>query len=527
MSHKAALRDPTVDLDISGKFLGDDDLKKISQELVKAINYRSPDRVLILEEVSLKGNNFGPKGVAAFASVIRAASSEIRSLDLSDNAIEIKNSQDAIAWETFLRSFGQCTALHRLDFSGNKLGQKGFELLLKVYAFEDGLIECGETSKAELGGLRSIPYICLSDTGLDDVCAMYLSYILEWHGFVEQLLPVLPQPKPGSQTHQLEAYDRIEGCNGIIWKPNLALHDLGTKVLEVAEALRKSRDNLEDEDSIDSQLSQSVGEAVLSNLQKSFPEARSRGDSLLSVDDSFHLGSSDVTCELMRARSRIILDALKIEGLYQNDLWMSAFKVLHYTRAILFGFSLGTVPPTKAGRRPTRNIENRERSRAFPPLPLKPTFLGAPKAKYRINETELPPRTVLSTGNPNNFNPSKIFLDRDGADDIVCKPFHVPYRPKTQRIRDMVQYLTPETMKQYSRQYRSDLPCGLSKETWVKIITYASGGEGILSDNQKATAIGWAACRESVVELRGVIGKHVSQQIYKALEGLDCLTYDI
>ena len=507
--------------------MGDDDLEKISQELVKAIDSRSPDRVFILEEVSLKGNNFGPKGVAAFASVIRASSSEIRSLDLSDNIIEITNSQDALAWETFLRSFGQCTALHRLDLSGNKLGRKGFELLLKVYAFEDGLVEYGETNKAQLGGLRSIPYICLSGTGPDDICAMYLSYIIESHGFIEQLLPILPQPKPGSQTHHLEAYDEIEGCNGIMWKPNPALHDLGTKVLEAAEALRKSRDNLQDGDPIDAQLFESMNEVVLSDLQKLSPEARTRGDSLLSLDDSFHLGSSDVTCELMRARSRIMLDALKIGGQCQNDLWMGAFKILHYTRAILFGFSLGAVPPTKAGRRPARNIENKERSRAFPPLPPKSAFLGASKSRHRAGETGLPSRSVLSRGNPNIFNPSKILLDRDGVDNIVCKPFHVSGRSKTQRTRDIVQYLTPETMEQYSWPYHSDLPCGLSKEAWIKIIMYASDSEGILSESQKATAIGWAASKESIIELRCVIGKHVSQQMYKALEGLGCLTYDI
>ena len=56
---------------------------------------------------------------------------------------------------------------------------------------------------------------------------------------------------------------------------------------------------------------------------------------------------------------------------------------------------------------------------------------------------------------------------------------------------------------------------------------YASDSEGVLSDNQKAAALRWAASRDSIVELRGVVGKHTSQQVYKVLEGLGCLTYDI
>ena len=137
LNHKAALRDPGIDLDVSGKALADEGLKEVAEALIKSITYEDDNgKVVKLEEVSMKGNNITAKSLRLLGRVVASAAYDLRDLDLSNNSISIKTQEDAAAWEDFLLSFTKSCALRRIDLSGNALGSKAFELLAKVYGQE-------------------------------------------------------------------------------------------------------------------------------------------------------------------------------------------------------------------------------------------------------------------------------------------------------------------------------------------------------------------------------------------------------
>ena len=136
-NHKAALRDPSIDLDVSGKALTDEGLKEVAEALIKSIMYEDgKGKVVKLEEACMKGNNITAKSLRRLGRVVASAAYDLRDLDLSNNSIIINTQEDAAAWEDFLLSFTKNCVLRRVDFSGNTLGPKAFELLAKVFGQE-------------------------------------------------------------------------------------------------------------------------------------------------------------------------------------------------------------------------------------------------------------------------------------------------------------------------------------------------------------------------------------------------------
>lgn len=139
-SYKTALRDPCVDLDVSGKLLTDDGFVEVTEALVKSIQYRDEHgQVVKLEELCLKGNELTASSLKPLAKVVALAADDLRDLDLSENRISITTSDDAAAWEDFLEALANCCVLRRIDFSGNNLGSKAFEVLARVYGKEKSL----------------------------------------------------------------------------------------------------------------------------------------------------------------------------------------------------------------------------------------------------------------------------------------------------------------------------------------------------------------------------------------------------
>lgn len=475
----------------------------------------------------LKNNKFSAIGIVSFAPVIEASSSELRSLDLSDNSIEIRTDEDALAWERFLRAFAQCSTLRKLDLSGNQLGQKGFEILSKVWATEDGIIICEQTGEAKLCGLQSVPYISLANTGLNNVGATYMSCILENHRYVDELLPLVPQPRPGAQLHQLEALDGIEGCNGLIWKPNNEIHSLGLRVLELAEAVRQSRRDLQDQDAISDALVPAIEELELVEPPQLPIERRPREDSIVSLEESFHVTSANITGDLIRARSKIWLDMLKNSGLGQNSLWISAFKMLRYTRIILFRSDLPQLPSSSTMTRTTARSSQSTHplSQAWPALPPKSLARRTFHRNQQVATSRPQARAALSMGNPNMSISLKHPFNKDSKRIRDALPRRRVDRSGANDDKGFVELLSKETKEQYNATHKSDLPLGFSEHIWTHIIAYAADADGVLSENQQSSAVRWGASWESVAELQSLRGKHSSQQVYKALEGMGCLMY--
>jgi Leucine-rich repeat (LRR) protein len=147
---KAAARDPYLEIDVSGKSLADDGLAEFIDELIACFNYRDddhPEGVVKLSELSLKGNKLTVISFKKLAEVIRRSHGDLKELDISDNEITVETSEQIAIWKEFLGSFRGCYVLKRIDFSGNKLGAKGFELLCQSYMQSD--LDFVESSKDE------------------------------------------------------------------------------------------------------------------------------------------------------------------------------------------------------------------------------------------------------------------------------------------------------------------------------------------------------------------------------------------
>lgn len=127
-----------VELDITGKSLGNDGFAEVAGALVTSIQYSAEHgRVVKLEELCLRDNSLDITSLPALGQVIRHAAKDLRDLDVSSNLISVRTDSEAQMFEDFLKCFGGCCVLRRLDLSGNKLNRKAFEILTKVYGQEE------------------------------------------------------------------------------------------------------------------------------------------------------------------------------------------------------------------------------------------------------------------------------------------------------------------------------------------------------------------------------------------------------
>lgn len=134
---KAALRDPVVELDVTGKDLGSEGFLEVAAALVTSTHYKGEHgKVVRLEELCLRDNGLDASCLRSLGKVVSLAADDLRDLDLSNNLITISTDDEAAAWQTFLTSFSKCHVLRRIDLSGNALGPRAFELLARLYGNE-------------------------------------------------------------------------------------------------------------------------------------------------------------------------------------------------------------------------------------------------------------------------------------------------------------------------------------------------------------------------------------------------------
>lgn len=277
--------------------------------LVETLKTRDGVSANKLEELHLTGNQLTTVSLRALAPVIELARFELTDIDLSDNCISVKTDQEAQDWEIFLQSFYGSRVLRRLDLSRNSLdGPRAFEILDRVYSKQPPVDptqleelggygngqEFGVDSSSDLleltnrardmsitsatdespavqdfmsagtvlkrrEGLRAVPYIILSETGMTDAGALYFSYILQKHYYPQQLMCPM---RPGPQAAQLDEYRHRNNCWGLVYLPNDKLTDTGRRLLEKAEDSRSEFTGIE-EDMAELQYSGSVESFVV------------------------------------------------------------------------------------------------------------------------------------------------------------------------------------------------------------------------------------------------------------------------
>ncbi|KAL8819341.1 MAG: hypothetical protein Q9223_002194 [Gallowayella weberi] len=555
---KSALRDPVVELDVTGKDLGEDGFREVADALTKSLEYHGENgTVVLLEELCLKANKLDATCLPALARIVRLAAHELRDLDLSENLFTITSTQDAHAWEDFLESFAQCYMLRRLDLSGNLLGSKAFEILAKIYSREpviDLMLEAdvegtpphggtpsrrGTIGETEALSRRTRSLSLVSDTdiysdedddertsdqdskvvhviqhGITDAGALHLSYVLACHHTPDRLLKQVPPPRPGHQTQLLDAYDSGTGCQGIIYLPNDHVTGAGHKMLELCESTRQS---LLDHDGPSQSPEYSRGESRRTSSTRkpsvnhpnlSVTASGPRRRSGAKGEHEELTGSEAIYNELDRARSRVQGNTLRDEGVQSNDLWRTVIRMLGICRMLC--------PPHKE----ETQASNPEEEPVSPRQPVQnPEFPALPKAHSKAFVGYLDP----------------------WAPPLVAKSPNLPVTPQAKRQQLKIKTATPSPFPADTTSptaaspkigtsqmipYRSDLPHGLPEHAWTRIMGQCLGADRYMSRNQQRNVLQWAIDRRTVGKEMESLGKPESAQIWKVLEGMGCLAYE-
>lgn len=168
-------------------------------------------------------------------------------------------------------------------------------------------------------GLRSVPYIIVTDISMTTGAAVHLASMVLVHKYSETLLDYLPG---GKVPVLLGTHGQ---CSGLIYLPNDAMGDLGQKLLQSAETLRRFAAAMDpDEDQI------------------------YREDKLREFEGTNHMDLMEqrrqhakLTTEYSRISKRVRLDTLRKEGVEASDIWNAAFKMITYSRTLLMNATLG------------------------------------------------------------------------------------------------------------------------------------------------------------------------------------------
>jgi len=264
-------RDITVlEICLTGKKLTDEGVAEMATGLVDALSrtYTDGTPCLVLEELQLSGNYLTARCLPELAKVIRASASYIKDFDLSSNNISVQTQTEADNWRDFLQSFRYASCMRRLVISKNNLsGPTAMEILAQVYSHHPQVIpdevrSVSKTNGAVPGdkitahiressaessvsttptkpklGLRSIPYIVISDVKLDDLGVLWLSYCLEAHYNPDRLMTPI---KVGPIATLLSSYKETTNCDGIVYKPNNNVRAYGWRTISAAEASRNA-----------------------------------------------------------------------------------------------------------------------------------------------------------------------------------------------------------------------------------------------------------------------------------------------
>ncbi|QVM06837.1 hypothetical protein D8B26_001541 [Coccidioides posadasii str. Silveira] len=549
---RAAARDPTIELDLTGKLLTDDGLKEIIDALVSCIKFQDenyPNGVIKLTELSLKGNALTTTAIARLAKVVELSKSSLVKLDISDNGISIISKTQRSNWRIFLKSFEECYMLKSIDFSGNKLGSAGFdgisEVFLKSELYfivpsparipdENGkLHSVGDKLKsislntngndtlrlpaageancrrgaaepkndelyASTRGLRSVPYLNFAGSGNTTACAFHLWGMSMVHLGAEELLEFLPTGRsmvpPGAVQHG----------SGIVYVPN-EFGPLGRSLLATGEQFVRELSRVDDD--IDSM---TLGEDL----------------------DRDEVVKARHTCkrtqeEMERIKYRAILDVLTTEGVQSVELWNVAFKTMIVARALLLddGDKQGLTKESNVTDKMDKPGHNDD-SRGSPEQALGRCYpqSNSPWTDFAQEFPSLP-----TSPRKRNDGPVKNGITSQSTskkDNRGFKAGSGHLRSRACPCAEMLE-MSPQAISRPApgAVFKQVGRFGLPMRLWTRIIVEAMDENEVLNPQQQMRIIRYACDWNSVTQELKIKGGTEAEQIRKILNSMDCLSY--
>jgi hypothetical protein len=559
-----------LDIRAPSKELGDEGCFALIEGLGAALSNSTARVGLALEDLNLTNNNITTAALKRLGSVIRLAGPTLRSLNLSSNHVKVGTAQEAQDWDDFLRSLEGCTRLRKIDLSGNvSLGSKAMEILARLHVASDHIppvtrIDTSETSIATTdvirrtshdsaikvqsfekvplrdqtlrAGLRSVAYIVLNDTGLDDCGALWLSYLIEDHFFPIQLVDDL-------ESTRIDTANPATPTDGIEWSSNeTSLGKDGILVLKKASVLREQL--LKDGDAYDD-ISTDTQDQNAPDAELAISHGRST-----NIQDP---ASEEHESRLLRsARSKIQRGIMVNSGASSVDLWRAALQVVTLSRMFLMGIG---VPAISRGhvhnsRKPIKYVANSEdthmsrsvldenktsRRESHPTLRTKKTrYLPLREAEeiFQSCEGEYLPPSITPTVAALAPNPRSNGRDRapkihgtqeitEAIDQLEVQDSNLflAYQQKRSRALRAGSAIDP-----YRDETRaSHFPPELTKYLIRSVLTL--GENDALTAGQFERAYQWGCNRTSLQKELEWLKDHKSIQIMRLLETIDCMEY--
>lgn len=260
-----------LELSLEGKDLADAGVEAFAATLANVLTPGKTAVVSRLQTLHLQNNGLTIRSLALLAPAIKAASADLEELDLSRNAITITTNDDITSWRTFLCSFEDCRALRRVSLARNDLSNlAALEILSRVYMLqfcrnastfsasagdlslyddeahdlengmnalavrdnnlpEDEPMTDQKTSKTLISGVKGLSgaqIIDLSDASITDAGALFLSWVIERHRWVQGAMYHRPWGPPALGSDHAKIL--TSGIN--------TMTTTGTKMLVHAEA---------------------------------------------------------------------------------------------------------------------------------------------------------------------------------------------------------------------------------------------------------------------------------------------------
>ncbi|KAI9758831.1 MAG: hypothetical protein M4579_002777 [Chaenotheca gracillima] len=392
----------------------------------------------------------------------------------------------------------------RLRKASNKNGPPEVEFR-RMSISESSRVPCIITQ-----GLRSVPYVILSNTAMNDTCALHLSYVLNAHYLPETLLRCVPPAKLGSASNQLDAYNAKSGCKGLVYLPNGEMTAIGVQIFEECEKARIRLEAAENElGARRSKLASKKASEVASLL----PERRriSQHFESGSIGSSPPAAGSSGEGHLERLRNKAQVKTIKDYGVSSVELWGTAFRLLTVARCLLLkdGAMIPRPPPQEpAASEGERQQGNSPRWVKLSLAEIMAEQSGVSRAAAEIEASSFaksPPSSSRSRGGrriSESVGSRGPILLGSGISDA---------------------HFSLKSINPLSR--RLALVGGLPKEIWWRILAEAIDPNGVLHEDQQRSVMRFAWSRETLHRAKEVAGKSESAQIWHVLEAMDSLAY--
>lgn len=578
----------SIDLQIPSKELGDEGACAMAEGLEIALCQGH----VLLEDINLSNNGITTVSLARLAPIIRLARHDLKTLNLAGNNIRVETVEEAVQWEMFLTSFKDCYKLRRLDLSENvDLGAKAFEILAKVHLSEpliDPLANRGAASVISLSseeqlaeqtdacffsdqmsrggiikrrtGLRSIPYITLSNTCLDDRSALWLSFILEDHHYPNQLIDGL---NASSATSTIATYQQDTRSRGVDWNmKNPSQNRDGHFLLQKAENFREQVMLVEDqifdgseyafelEDAEDQQSAMQTSHRRISRALPGDRRASIRSVRSIRTADG---GEHELT-ELEGARRRLQRSLMTRYGVSRVELWSGALRLVISSRILVgIGPKMRNTIPFYAGPpkfdftafSPAVNLEgSTATSRPITPTlsftqatstPMTPTRQSTyaatltGKSGNALSERDMNLSDITNTPRTSKrlFKAQRKGVPTDGS-EIVEKASSLVVRDRNpQRFvrwqEDRIRKHEGKLKSFRDCKIRSQLPSHLVD--LIAGFTVTSRSRELLSDEQLQAALTWGQRRANFATEKEWWKMADSSQMWTLLESIGCLAY--